>query len=320
MWIYRSLLALVGGSCLVVLSAALTRTAASVAPAPAAAVSAAPQPSTVPPAPAPKADDSAYLCLDRILDTFKPERMPWLEMAIWQKVQLPGCVYEANGSYRRAPGQRFRMEMHTHPAEGEGTLLSVSDGRNLWQAERSGRGAWDRVTRVDLSEVFAVMNGPAAAQLRDEFLQRPHFQGMTPLLRNLRGRLVWARSELLRQGGGQHIHLVGVWPKLQAWRCTLADGSWPVGLPRQCHLYLHPRTYWLERLEWWGPNTAGGTDRLLVQMEFRNPAFNRPLPPERCARLFAFQPGAAKVEDETPFVTAELTKRADELTPPSTTR
>ena len=37
MWIYRFLLALVGGSCLVMLSAALTRTAASVAPAMAAA-------------------------------------------------------------------------------------------------------------------------------------------------------------------------------------------------------------------------------------------------------------------------------------------
>ncbi len=33
MWLYRFLLAIVGGSCLVILSAALTRTAASVAPA-----------------------------------------------------------------------------------------------------------------------------------------------------------------------------------------------------------------------------------------------------------------------------------------------
>jgi hypothetical protein len=322
MWIYRSLLALVGGSCLVVLSAALTRTAASVAPATTAALPSAPELSTIPPAPAPQPDAAAERCLDQALDAFKADRVIWLEMAIWQKVQLPGCTYEADGAYRLAPGQRFRMEMHTHPAEGEGTLLSVSDGRDLWQAERSGQGAWENVTRVNLSEVFSheAMNGPAGAKLRDEFLQRPHFQGMTPLLRNLRGRLVWARSEVIRQADGERIHLVGVWPKEEARKHASAEEPWPAALPRQCHLYLDAHTYWPQRIEWWGPNTAGGADRLLVQMEFRNPVFNHPLPPETCARLFSFQPGEAEVEDETAEVTAEMSRRAGELTPASAAR
>lgn len=312
MWIYRSLLALVGGSCLVVLSAALTRTAASVAPA-TAAVPPLPEPSTVSPAPAPRADAAAERHLGLAVDAFKAERVTWLEMAIWQKVQLPGCSYEADGSYLLAPGQRFRMEMHTHPGEGEGTLLSVSDGRVLWQAERTGQGSWENVTRLNLSEVFSIMNGPARAQLREEFLQRPHFQGMRPLLLDLRGRLVWARSELVRQNGGDRIHLVGVWPSDEARQLSPADHPWPSALPRQCHLYLDARTYWPQRLEWWGPSTAGGADRLLVQMEFRNPVFNHPLPAETCARVFAFQPGAAEVEDETATVTAEMSRRAGEL-------
>jgi hypothetical protein len=258
--------------------------------------------------------------LDQVLEAFKPDRVNWLEIDIWQKVQLPGCVYEADGSYRLAPGQRFRLEMHTHPAEGEGTMLSVSDGRALWQAERAGQGPWENVTRVNLSEVFAVMNGPTGPRLREEFLHRPHFQGMLPLLRDLRCRLIWARSELIRQSGGELIRLIGVWSKEEARRNAAPDQPWPIALPRQCHLYHDAHNSWPERIEWWGPSTAGGADRLLVQMEFRNPVFNRPLPPQTCDRLFAFQPDGAEIEDETATVTAEMTKRAGELTQPSAAR
>ena len=170
MWIYRFLLALVGGSCLVMLSAALTRTAASVAPAMAAGPPTS-EPLTVSAAPAPRADAAAERCLDQAMDAFKADRVSWLEIAIWQKVQLPGCTYEADGSYRLAPGQRFRLEMHTHPGEGEGTLLSVSDGRDLWQAERLGQGAWENVSRINLSEVFAIMNGPTGAGSATNFFR-----------------------------------------------------------------------------------------------------------------------------------------------------
>ncbi|MGH7171068.1 MAG: hypothetical protein ACRELG_12385 [Gemmataceae bacterium] len=320
MWIYRSLLAVVGGSCLVMLSAALTRTAASVAPATAAIVPTTPEPFAVPAAPAPRANADAERCLERAVDAFTGDRVKWLEMAIWQKVQLPGCSYEADGSYRLASGQRFRLEMHMNPGESEGTLLSVSDGRELWQAERLGQGAWENVTRVKLSEVFAIMSGPGSARLRDEFLQRPHFQGMAPLLRNLRQRLVWARSEVIRPDGDERIHLVGVWSQAEARKQSVSEETWPIALPRQCHVYLDARSYWPRRVEWWGPNKAGGDDRLLVQMEFRNPVFNRPLSAETCARLFAFHPGNAKVEDETARVTAEMSKRARELTPASAAR
>ncbi len=319
MWIYRSLLILVGGSCLVVLSAALTRTAASVAPA-SSVVSPAPELDTISPAPAPLADAAAERCLDQAIEAFQADQVQWLEIEIWQKVQLPGFVYEADGSYHLAPGQRFRLELHTHPAGGEGATLSVSDGRDLWRAERSGQGAWENVTRLNLCEVFALMNGPAGPQLREEFLQRPHFQGMVPLLRSLRGRLVWARGELLRHNGSDRIHLIGVWSKTEALRQVAPNQPWPSSLPRQCHVYLDAHTYWPQRVEWWGPNTAGGDDRLLVQMEFRNPVFNHPLSEQMCARLFSFHPGTSEVEDETATVTAEVSKRANELTQPSTPR
>jgi hypothetical protein len=319
MWIYRSLLALVGGSCLVTVSAALTRTAASVGPSPAAA-SLVREPFTVPPAPASQADPVAERCLDQVLDAFKAERVSWLEVDLWQKVQMPGCVYEADGIYRLAPGQRFRLELHTHLSEGEGTMLSVSDGQALWQAERIGKGSWENVTRVNLAEVFAVMNGPAGPQLREEFLQRPHFQGILPLLRDLRCRLVWARREAIHQADGERDLLVGVWPNVEVMLHAAPDQSWPIGFPRQCHLYLDARTSWPQRIEWWGPSAVGGTDHLLVQMEFRNPVLNRPLSPQTCARVFAFQPGTTEIEDNTATVAAEMTKRAVELTQPGAAR
>jgi hypothetical protein len=313
MWLFRSVLAILGGSCLVILSAALTRTAASVAPAGVAAFAPLADPSVVPPAPAPRPDAAAERCLERALELLKPENLTWLEMAIWQKVQLPGYVYEAEGAYQLAPGQRFRMEMHTHPGETEGTLLMVSDGREVWRGERSGTGPWENVTRLRLPEVFAAMNGPAAPQLRSEFLQKPHFQGMTPLLHNLRSRLIWAKSEQLHRAGGDQIHLVAVWPKEEMARLAPPEEPWPIGLPRQCHLYLDARTCWPQRVEWWGPTTGRAADRLLVQMEFRNPIFNHPLPANECARLFTFHPGDVPVEDETESVTAEMSRRAREL-------
>lgn len=313
MWLFRSVVAILGGSCLVILSAALTRTAASFAPAGAASVFALAEPSEVASAPEPRPDAAAERCLDHALQLLRPDKLTWLQMEIWQKVQLPEHVYEADGCYRLAPGQRFRMEMHTHPGEIEGTLLMVSDGREVWRGERSGNGPWENVTRLSLPEVFAVMNGPAAPQLRSEFLQKPHFQGMTPLLRNLRSRLVWARSELLHGSAGDQIHLIAVWPKEEGMALAPPDEPWPIGLPRQCHVYLDARTCWPQRVEWWGPIADRGADRLLMQMEFRNPVFNRPLSAEMCARLFSFQPGAVEIEDETGRVMAEMSRRASEL-------
>ena len=106
----------------VFVAAALTKTATSLAPTAAAATPAAEEPSSVDPAPAPEADPAAERCLEQALAALKTDGLDWLEMGIWQKVQLPTYSFEADGTYRLAPGQRFRLEMHTHPAEGEGTV------------------------------------------------------------------------------------------------------------------------------------------------------------------------------------------------------
>ncbi len=129
-----------------------------------------------------------------------------------------------------------------------------------------------------------------------------------------------ARDNGDTHAGGDQIHLVGVWSREESAKLAPAEEAWPTSLPRQCHLYLDAHTYWPQRVEWWGPTVAKGGDRLQVQMEFRNPVFNRPLTADVCAQLFAFQPGDASVKDETASVTAEMTKRAGELALQRSTR
>jgi hypothetical protein len=189
----------------------------------------------------------------------------------------------------------------------------VSEGHNLWQGVRPGKGDWENVTRLKLTNVLSTLTGPDASQIRAEFLGRSYFHGMTPLLRSLRNRLVWARSETVRRADGEQIHLVGVWSQEQARKLTNESSSWPGGLLRQCHLYLDAKSFCPRRVEWWGPTVTDGVDRLLAQMEFRQLVFNRPLPDAECARRFAFQPGDVPIQDETASVTAELTKRAQQL-------
>ncbi len=71
MWLYRFLLAILGGSCLVILSATLTRTAASVTP----AAPPPPEIAQVPPAPAPQPDAAAERGIDLALDALTAERV-----------------------------------------------------------------------------------------------------------------------------------------------------------------------------------------------------------------------------------------------------
>jgi hypothetical protein len=307
MWFYRSLLLVLAGSSVVLLTATLARTSASVAPA-------ATLDRAVSPPPLNPVTDLAVLHLvDQCVAALGPDRVTWLEMELWQKVQLAGFAFEAEGIYHLAPGHRFRLELRSHADSTEGTLLALSDGEHLWQASRTGSQEWANVTRLNLPDVFALMNGPTASQLRDEFLQRPHFRGILPLIANLRNRLIWVSGETVRRGEAEQFRLVGVWSRETAAEMVPGDRAWPAGLPRQCHLYLDAHTFWPHRLEWWGPSVADGPERLVAQMELRNPIVNHPLAAEQCNRIFTFQPGDVSVEDETNKVAADMTARAQQL-------
>jgi hypothetical protein len=260
------------------------------------------------------ANPAARAALARAIEALADDQVTWLETGIWQKVELPGLAYEAGGSYRMAPRHRFRLELETDLGGARSSLLKVSDGTTLWQASRTGAGDWGSVTRVRLEEVFATLNGPGASnQLRAEFFQGPTFSGIAPLLRNLGFRLVWARREVVRGNGTEQVVLTGVWPPDVAAVLAPPEQPWPPALPHQCRLFLNARTYWPDRVEWWGPPSGPGSPALLAEMEFRAPHLNHPLPPEQCTRVFTFDPGKAHVTDETGSVTTDLAARARAL-------
>jgi hypothetical protein len=248
-----------------------------------------PQPS-LPAAPPPAADRTAAATLDRALAALDDARVGWLEAEVWQRVRLPGYAYEADGYYRKAPGDRFRLQVQTHIGGKTGGLLLVCDGAELWQATRVGDGPWQGPSRRGPSEPAALPPGLGAlAGKKAEKVPTPAVApgGVAPLLRRLRDRLLWARQELTRDDGAEAIRLVGVWPKEGAESLAPAGSEWPACTPRQCRLTLDAHTLWPRRVEWGGPVTPGGGDVLLAEVEFRNPVFNQPLPPERCAREFA---------------------------------
>jgi hypothetical protein len=246
-----------------------------------------PQPS-LPPAPPPAADAAAAVTLDRALAALDDARVEWLRAEVWQRVRVPGYAYEADGYYLKAPGGRFRLQVQTHVADQTGGLLLVSDGEELWQATRVGDGPWQGPAHQGPSAPAALPQGLAAlAGKKAEKVPTPPVApgGVAPLLRRLRERLLWARQEVARDGAA--IRLVGVWPKENAESLAPAGSAWPACTPRQCRLTLDARTLWPRRVEWGGPVTSGGGEVLLAEVEFRNPVFNQPLPPERCAREFA---------------------------------
>lgn len=231
-------------------------------------------PASPPPSPAFGADPGAGQLLDEAAARIGPARVAWLETAVWQQVELQGLAYQAEGRYLAAPGRRTRLDLRTRLGDTEGEVRVVSDGTALWQGSRIGGGDWEGVGKIGLPA------GPGG-----DGSHGWSFAGLSPLLQGLRTQMVWGRRELVRRGGREYHKLTGTWA--DAPKTTPRDGPWPEGLPRQCRLYLDAETLWPARVEWWGPDPPREGECLLVQMEFRDPVLNRPLPAEQCIRGFA---------------------------------
>jgi hypothetical protein len=245
----------------------------------------------------------------------------WLESGVWMKTHLPELSFAGAGRYVRAPGQRFRLELEAR-LEGDSaprsaeinhcTILSVSNGREMWTASRIGTSGWRDVVRVQVSKILDAPDSPAQLpQVRSEFLTGAVFQGVELLLRNLNGQIDWVR----REERAQNVRLTGRWKEGVLGGLVEPKQPWPEALPRFCRLTLSGEKLWPSRLEWWGPQKDGGPDCLLAEVEFRDPVFGVPVPPAECVGLFAFDPGQAVVQDLTPIISAGLSERAKQLTP-----
>ncbi len=267
------------------------------------------------------ADGSATRLMTQAVARLSGPGSGWLESGAWMKAHLPTLSFEGQGRYVRAPGQRFRLELNTC-LNGESasrtdelnhcTIVSVSDGRDLWTACRIGSSGWRDVTRLRLSTILDGPDSPARLpQVRREFLTGPALQGPELLLRNLLGQIDWVH----REDRGPNVRLTGRWKDWMLANLVQPKKPWPEALPRFCRLTLSDEQLWPSRLEWWGPRQEGGPDRLLAELEFRDPVFDRTVPSGECRGLFAFDPGAAEVRDLTPVVQASLSERVKQLTP-----
>jgi hypothetical protein len=228
--------------------------------------------------------------VERVLRRLSDPAKSWLQASVWLRSHVPGLMYQGEGMYLTAPGHRYRLEVRTRSEStrdckpADGTLLSVSDGRDRWQASRVGTGGYHSVQRARLNAVAAE---PDTRQL---------LCGPEQLLRTLHGHLLWVRRDV----HAGEVVIFGVWyPHLREMFAP-AKEPWPANLPRVCRLVLSGGELWPGRVEWWGPMEQGGPDRLLIEMEFRDPVWDRPLSEDECQRLFTFDPAGAEVEDLTP--------------------
>jgi hypothetical protein len=257
------------------------------------------------------ADGEAVAAVGRALTDLSDPARPWLQTGVKLRSLIPELLFRGEGTFARATGQRFRLEVRTRMddpemARAEATFFALSDGHDLWQATRNSKQEWCGVQRLRLGDIYRAADGPPRlAGVRARLLAGPGIRGPEQMLRSLVQNTAWVRV----RAKGDDREVVGVWhPAVKA--ALLANYKcWPAALPRLYRLTLTGPEHWPSRLEWWGPSALDGPDRLLAEVEYAAPVRDRALTEEECARLFAFAPGEAKVEDRTDEVRAQVDPR-----------
>ena len=186
--------------------------------------------------------------------------------------------FDAEGRYLLGPDQRMRLEMRIVTAGKTGRVLAVSDGDRLRQ------GRWlDGRAEPPTDEVLPVRS-PNHMRTRQEFLEARGLGGLRPLLRHIRQSL---QDPVQRAGvwqGRPALQVRGAWNASEDVLKTL-----PPGLrARRCHIILDAESLWPCRIEWLGSPRPLNYPVVLLQMDFRDPVINRPLPPLECSREFRF--------------------------------
>lgn len=263
--------------------------------------------------PPPKADPDATKVLHDAVQRLDWKKLGWVDTAFWQRADVQGLSFQAEGKYLSAPERRFRLDLRVRLGGTVGKLEVVSDGGTLWEGMKIGSFP-PRVSKLDLTKVLEELKGPAADvdPLRDEFFQTQSFRGIAPLLSGIEQRMTVTGQEKVRRDGKDMTRLTAVWSQpLQA------GMQWPAFLPRQCQLYLasagSDNLPWPYRVEWWGPAAQPGSEALLYAMEFRDPKINQPLPNDQAARTFKYEPGTDKVEDQTEAYVQQYKMRLQQM-------
>jgi len=279
------------------------------------AATAAPQP------PPPKADPKAVEALTKAIDLLDPKKLGWLDTTVSQQVETWGLSFKADGRYRSGPDYRLRLELNVHLAGMDGQSLVISDGTTVWNSIRVGKDK-PTITRYDLKKIKELLNSPGTMpQLGDEFYKSQAFQGVMPLLQNLRQQMVFTKLENDRLNKHDVLKMTGVWSPQISQNLAPQNSPWQPFIPRNCTLYLDRNApHWPYRLEWWGPMAFKGEDKLIMKMEFHDPKIYKPGAhlPEQFAQAFTFNPGEITPVDRTKELEEQLRQVRSRASGPGT--
>jgi hypothetical protein len=253
-------------------------------------------------------DANAAAAVARALADLADSTRPWLQTEVKIRSRIPELLFRGQGSYLRAPGQRFRLEVRTRMddpemARAEATFLAVSDGHDLWQATRTSKQDLCDVQRIQLGEIYRAADGlPRLAAVRERLLAGPGIRGPEQMLRSINQHTSWVHLQVK----GDAREVVGVWRQNVKASILANSHQWPIALPRLYRLTLSGPQNWPTRLEWWGPAAPDGPDRLLAEVDYASPVRDQSLSDEECSRLFTFAPGTAQVTDRTAEVRLQV--------------
>lgn len=217
--------------------------------------------------------------LQRTINRLDPAHLAWLRLKLWQRMRAGEIVFESEGTLQLGPEHCARLELAVLSGAVPGRWLVVSDGHALAHVVQLGDDAPAVTSRllVPPHEPDKPAPPPADVTLRGLGCGGPH-----PLLLDLRGRLRQLTAQTGRLHGRPMVRLYG--------RLNAAAAPAP-GTPAAdfCYLYLDAQTLWPSRVEWWAGEQKTNP-RLLLEMEFREPQLNHPLPFDECVRAFSYRP------------------------------
>jgi hypothetical protein len=220
---------------------------------------------------------------DCAVERLAPEQLAWLHVTVWQRMAASEVPFESTGALQIGPGHCVRFDLTIHTGAIPGHCLVVSDGHSMVHVVQLGKSQPTITSRLLVAEGPAGQQPPAKNPA--ETLRELGCGGPYPLLRDLRGKL----TELCVQTG----HLQGrPQVRIQGRLCPVPCTAEPDTAVAAdfCYLYLDPQTLWPGRLEWWAAHGARDQRLLLLEIEFRDPQWNRPLSLPECIRAFSYRP------------------------------
>jgi hypothetical protein len=135
-------------------------------------------------APRTEAEKAAEAAIDEAIEKLKD--VTTVRALLVQTVEMLGQSFVIEGSYLRAPQNRFRMELKVRNlGDATGTMIQVCDGKNLVEFQQVLQV--QAYEHTDISKVLDKLKDPGFdPEVREQFLTQLGLAGPDALLRGLR--------------------------------------------------------------------------------------------------------------------------------------